>query len=95
MAQTLQATHGATSYAIEVAERCETAQDCRFAGEILRLLLGRGEPWERSRIGDIALEFLRTVATRQLGNDFHRLRNRLIEVGRPEAADIPPPGSQA
>lgn len=89
MLQTLERTDGEISDAMEVAQR---SAETMHGMTILRSLLGKGEPWQRSRIEDIGLGMLRQAATGELFDaDFQRLRERLIEVGRPEAADIGPP----
>jgi hypothetical protein len=88
MHRTLELTDGQIDYSIEVADRCKAMRSCGGGPAMLRLLLGRGEPWERDYIEHCALDVLRDAAQQPNDHDFWRLRTRLIELGRHEAVDI-------
>jgi len=92
--RTLQLTDGRIDYPIEVAERAgaAAAQDTTLqdtALEALMLLVGKGEPWERSRVADLAVEALSRAVQRRGTPACDHLRTRLLELGRHEvAADL-------
>ena len=92
--RTLQLTNGRIVYPIEVAQRASVAaaedttlQDTTL--EAFTLVVGKGEPWERSRLADLAVEALDRAAQRRGTPAFDRLRTRLLELGRHEVAASP------
>jgi hypothetical protein len=90
MDRTLELTDGMIDLASEVADRCKDAQPSSPGLRILRRMIGRGEPWERQHVESVAIEALRAAAAFLVGEEFDRLRTRLIERGRHEATDIHP-----
>ena len=92
--RTLQLTDGRIDYPIEVAQRAgvAAAQDTTLQDTTLQaftLLIGKGEPWERSRLADLAVEALGRAAQRRGTPAFDHLRTRLLELGRHEVAAGP------
>lgn len=88
--QSLVLTGGLIDYAIEVADRCESAPIPGDSTKILLLLQGRGEPWENHHIAQVALTALRALSTARSDENFLALRTRLIELGHGEAAALTP-----
>lgn len=90
MDRTLQLTGGEVELATEVADRCLDVQPSEAGLRMLRLMQGRGEPWERDHVGRTAVDALRSASGHAVGAEFDRLRDRLIELGFHDAAEIAP-----
>jgi hypothetical protein len=88
--QTLTITAGVIDYAIEVAERCESAPIPADSTQILLLLLGHGQPWKQDAIAQSAIKALHLLGSTRQDNNFPALRTKLIELGYNEAADLNP-----
>jgi hypothetical protein len=89
--QSLELSHGATSWAIEVADRAATAPVTGRALEIFLLLIGsnQGDPWERHHVQSKAIEALRSAELDPtLSVGAARLLDRLLQLGRHDA--LPP-----
>lgn len=82
--RTLRLTNGAIDLPIEVADRCKASHATANSAQILRLLLGHGEPWERHYVAQAAIETLHVLSDHPDG-EFQRLRTRLIELGHHDA----------
>lgn len=90
MDRTLQITGGEIEYPVEVGDRCKEAEPSARSLRMLRLMQGHGEPWERGHLAGLAVEALRLASGKGVGTEFNRLRDRLLELGRIDAKDIPP-----
>ena len=88
MDRTLALTGGTITMAIEIADRCKDAQPSALGLRVLRTMTGHGEPWEQHHIERAGVDALRTDAGSDPGDDFDRLRVRLIQRGQHEAAYI-------
>lgn len=86
--RTTDLTGGDIDLATEVADRCRDAQPSEPGLRILRRMQGHGEPWEKDHAGRVGLEALAIAAGHGLATEFNRLRDRLIELGFHDAADI-------
>lgn len=90
--RTVDVTSGVIECASEVAERCRDLQPEPAGLRILLAIVGHGEPWEQYHVDEIGVEALRTASAAGLDDDsFHSLRERLIQRGRHDAAEVGPP----
>jgi len=89
MERTLQATGGAVDFAMEVADRCKDGTPSDQVLRMLRLMQGHGEPWQRAHVAGCAAEALRAASGHEVGPEFNKLRDRLLELGRLDVKDIP------
>ena len=87
--RTVGLTRGVIDCASEVAERCRDLQPEPAGLRILAAIAGHGEPWEQYHVEEIGVEALRAASAAGLDDDsFRRLRERLIQRGRHDAAEI-------
>lgn len=87
---TVERTEGTLDWCVEVAERC-AREPVTVSGldVITRLLRGRHEPWDRSRVADVALTALKATSEHAHLTDARvRLRSALTDLGYFEAQDL-------
>ncbi len=90
--RTVGLTGGVIDSASEVAERCRDLQPEPAGLRVLAAIAGHGEQWEQYHVEEIGVEALRAAAAAGLGDDsFRSLRERLIQRGRHDAAEVDPP----
>lgn len=90
--RTVELTRGVIDCASDVAERCRDLQPEPAGLRVLTAIAGHGEPWEQYHVEQAGVEALRAAAAAGLVDDsFRRLRERLIQRGRHDAAGVGPP----
>jgi len=73
----------------EVAERCRDLQPNPAELRVLAAIAGHGERWEQYHVEEVGVEALRAAAAAGLVDDsFRSLRERLIQRGRHDAAEV-------
>lgn len=68
--RTLERSDRVIDFALEVANRCQTAPVTENSTRILIMLLGKGEPWEQDHIAHVAIDTLRKVNAASAGENF-------------------------
>jgi hypothetical protein len=87
---TVEKTEGTLDWCAEVAERCAREPVTVSGLDVMtRLLRGRHEPWDRSRVADVALAALKASSGHtHLADARGRLRTALTDLGYFEAQDL-------
>ncbi len=90
--RTVELTRGVIDCASEVAERCRDLQPNPAGLRVLAAIAGHGEQWEQYQVEEVGVEALRAAAAAGLVDDsFRSLRERLIQRGRHDAAEVGQP----
>lgn len=87
---TVEKSQGTLDWCVEVGTRCAREPVTPVGLDIIvRLLRGRHEPWDRSRLADVALEALKLTPEEETLRDARsRLRGALTDLGYFEAQDL-------
>jgi hypothetical protein len=87
---TSERAEGSLDWCVGLAERCTREPITPTGlGILTSLLRGRHEPWDRSRVAELALGALKASSSRSLRSEAReRLRAALTDLGYFEAADM-------
>jgi len=89
--RTVELTGGVIDCASEIAERCRDLQPEPTGLRILAAIAGHGERWEQYHVEETGVKALRAASAAGLNDDsFQSLRERLIQRGRHDAAEVGP-----